>query len=166
VPLDNTPDFLHENVFKPSDERAPFLREYLVDRDVPCPACNYNLRGLQTTACPECAQPLVLRVALAEPHMGRFLAAVIGLAVGFGFQSLLLIYWLYVTGFRDGNIRAADRFLAITLTAALIEGLATFLLLRRRGWFQRSSRAVQHIIIALCWILTAAGFILFARYVR
>lgn len=34
------------------------LRAYLADRDVPCPACGYNLRGITTAACPECGAAL------------------------------------------------------------------------------------------------------------
>jgi hypothetical protein len=30
------------------------LKGYLARRDVPCPSCGYNLRGLRTGACPEC----------------------------------------------------------------------------------------------------------------
>ena len=39
---------------------AALLAAYLAERDVPCPACGYNLRGLKAQACPECTQPPVL----------------------------------------------------------------------------------------------------------
>ncbi|MEQ8770763.1 MAG: hypothetical protein RIB60_09685 [Phycisphaerales bacterium] len=32
------------------------LELYLAERDVPCPGCGYNLRGLTEAACPECAR--------------------------------------------------------------------------------------------------------------
>ncbi len=38
------------------------LREYLATRDVPCPSCGYNLRGVPASTCPECAMPLDLEI--------------------------------------------------------------------------------------------------------
>jgi hypothetical protein len=37
------------------------LRRYLADHDVPCPACGYNLRGLEGEVCPECGDVVALR---------------------------------------------------------------------------------------------------------
>ncbi len=34
------------------------LRRFLATRDVSCPACRYNLRGVQTDRCPECGAHL------------------------------------------------------------------------------------------------------------
>ncbi len=36
------------------EERLRRVREYLATRDVPCPMCRYNLRGLEDPTCPEC----------------------------------------------------------------------------------------------------------------
>jgi hypothetical protein len=33
---------------------------YLADRDVACPGCGYNLRGIRGLSCPECSAPLSL----------------------------------------------------------------------------------------------------------
>lgn len=38
------------------------LRTFLADRDVPCPGCEYNLRGLAESVCPECGIELDLEV--------------------------------------------------------------------------------------------------------
>lgn len=38
------------------------LREYLAERDVACPGCGYNLRGLTQTNCPECGRALSVGV--------------------------------------------------------------------------------------------------------
>jgi len=32
----------------------PYLISYLAEQDIPCPGCQYNLRGLQQDHCPEC----------------------------------------------------------------------------------------------------------------
>ena len=38
----------------PSPNQAELLRAYLAGRDIPCPGCGYNLRGLTIQTCPEC----------------------------------------------------------------------------------------------------------------
>ena len=72
-----------------SEARA--LVEYLRDRDVVCPLCHYNLRGLDTPRCPECGRQLELRVGLTEPRQGAWLAALISSALPAGIGVLLLI---------------------------------------------------------------------------
>ncbi|MEM9166951.1 MAG: hypothetical protein AAGB48_07975 [Planctomycetota bacterium] len=37
---------------------ADQLRAYLAERDVPCPRCGYNLRGVREPVCPECGRTL------------------------------------------------------------------------------------------------------------
>lgn len=34
------------------------IRSMLADKDVPCPNCEYNLRGVQGGCCPECGRDL------------------------------------------------------------------------------------------------------------
>lgn len=64
------------------------VRAYVAERDVPCPGCGYNLRGLTGERCPECNEALEVRIGLAEPRMGAFIACVVGLAVGAGAAGL------------------------------------------------------------------------------
>lgn len=54
------------------------LHAFLADRDVPCPHCGYNLRGLQAGVCPECKHDLRLKLD------GDFAAM----------RYLPLLYWL------------------------------------------------------------------------
>lgn len=44
------------------------LALFLAEHDVPCPnpKCNFNLRGLKDTTCPECKEPLNLAVRRPE----------------------------------------------------------------------------------------------------
>jgi hypothetical protein len=37
------------------------MARYLHDRDVYCPGCGYNLRGVQTNVCPECGRSLTMQ---------------------------------------------------------------------------------------------------------
>lgn len=46
------------------------LRRYLAERDVPCPGCGYNLRGLGENCCPECGRELSYRELSRERPRG------------------------------------------------------------------------------------------------
>jgi hypothetical protein len=37
---------------------AERIRRYMAERDLPCPGCKYNLRGIAADACPECGRQL------------------------------------------------------------------------------------------------------------
>jgi hypothetical protein len=45
------------------------LKAYLADRDTKCPGCGYNLRGLASSTCPECA------IALSQSKIENAAAA-------------------------------------------------------------------------------------------
>ena len=54
----------------PDAEKA--LIDYLAANDVPCPACEYNLRGLEDTTCPECGEPITIK----SLNLGKLLKSV------------------------------------------------------------------------------------------
>jgi hypothetical protein len=45
---------------EPESTPDPPLEAFLAGRDIPCPKCGYNLRGLRLARCPECRYPLEL----------------------------------------------------------------------------------------------------------
>lgn len=50
------------------------IEQYTANRDVPCPSCEYNLRGIRSEVCPECSQKLdfdELRVAEVARHVKK-----------------------------------------------------------------------------------------------
>jgi hypothetical protein len=98
-PLPARPDPT-DPAFRRSREK---LIDFLSDSDTPCPACNYNLRALTTTRCPECNQELILQVGLAEPRLAWFITGLVGIGMGLGFSSLLLAYALYWMLLRRGG---------------------------------------------------------------
>lgn len=60
------------------------LAAYLAGRDVACPGCGYNLRGLKAGRCPECDEGLELELRRPELRWGPFIAGLIGLGGTFG----------------------------------------------------------------------------------
>lgn len=84
------------------DTDAALLRAYLATHDERCPSCDYNLRALRTSHCPECGSTLTLKVAIdgSSKSMDHLWAlGYLGLATGAGaplsFVLLLLCAALY-----------------------------------------------------------------------
>jgi hypothetical protein len=46
----------------PHTDAATRLRDYLANHDALCPYCKYNLRGIRSNRCPECAANLDLEL--------------------------------------------------------------------------------------------------------
>src|SRR5688572_33486872 len=91
---------LDEAVEAPIDagERdACALVDYLRERDVACPLCRYNLRGLQTSRCPECGRALTLGVWLAEPRMAAWVVALVPSLLSAG-VGVLMVFAMIATG--------------------------------------------------------------------
>lgn len=141
------------------------LREYLNDRDVPCPSCGYNLRGLTTDVCPECEEHVVLGVRLAEPKLKAFIAAMLGLAVGGGFSAMLIGY----VGIRElGRARGAippDFLQAVIPGLVICGGLLAWLLWKRRV-FCLWPQGVRVGCAMLAWGLALCNLAYFTLFVR
>ncbi|MCH7848632.1 MAG: hypothetical protein IIB53_09755 [Planctomycetes bacterium] len=119
------------------------LRAFLTDRDIPCPVCRYNLRGLPSTSCPECGAQLDLRVGSIDLKLGPWLLCVLATAIPTGFNGILSTIgtigaissaywdstdWLQLAAF-------------IGLTVAF--GSALAIVVRRRSRFLRKTTAAQ-----------------------
>lgn len=48
---------------------------FLKGRSAPCPRCAYDLRDIQTARCPECGEPLILKVGSPKSHFGWLVVA-------------------------------------------------------------------------------------------
>jgi hypothetical protein len=79
--------------------------EFLADRDVPCPECGYNLRGLKDPACPECGLEIRLAVQRSERpdrRMRNLLLLAGAAGVGQGLYSVGAFVWYFLL---DGSMR-------------------------------------------------------------
>lgn len=136
------------------DETAA-LRDYLAHRDVPCPGCGYNLRGLGGAACPECNQTLELTVRLTEGRIGQLILAIVGLAIGAGAGGLLLLVVIIVSLAKSDFPRGSAGFLLIWLPAMAAGCLGPPLLWlcarRGRAWFRAGTSRRRGMVAALAW---------------
>jgi len=55
----------------PQSLLVPFLK----DQTYPCPRCGYDLRGITRAVCPECSEPLVLKVGTPRARFGWLILA-------------------------------------------------------------------------------------------
>lgn len=141
------------------------LRRFLASRDVPCPSCGYNLRGLAGEVCPECRQELVLTVRLAEPRLGWWLAGLIGLACGVGFDALLTVYFITMTILRQ-FMPPAGEFVTAVLAPLAVLAPSLWMWLTQRARIRRQPKRRQVLLALGCWGLMAGSFALFAALVR
>lgn len=136
------------------------LIDFLRIRDVPCPLCGYNLRGLQEPRCPECGRELTLSVGLTEPLLKAWiaLAAALLLPAGIG----MLFAWILVSeGFPRG--RPFTTF-CIFLVIAHIPAAAAAIYFRRR--FLKLAPAVQWRWAVAAMVIGVASIVLFIMSIR
>lgn len=48
---------------------------FLVGRSAPCPRCGYDLRDIERAVCPECGEPLVLKIGSPRVRFGWLVLA-------------------------------------------------------------------------------------------
>lgn len=141
------------------------LKQFLSERDEPCPSCGYNLRGLMTSVCPECRQDLVLGVQLAEPKLKAFIAAVLGFAIGGGFSAMLVGYVIVNQVARGRGSMPPDFFRAI-LPGLIVCGVPLAVLLVKRRAFCRLSQKARVGWAVLAWVLALGNLLYFTAFVR
>jgi len=72
---------------------------FLAGRSVPCPRCAYDLRDIQTARCPECGEPLVLKIGSPRARFGWVVLAMApgcfsGVAALFVMIPVIATIWL------------------------------------------------------------------------
>ncbi len=142
-----------------TDTRKEMLRAFLAEHDEPCPGCGYNLRGLSEATCPECGEELLLRVGMVGPRMKLYLTGLIGLAFGFGFDSIILL-WMFFESLV--GVAWFDFFDAISLLAGFVVcggAMAGWLWFRR--WIRHRSIAIRLGLVVGCWALSAGTAVAF-----
>jgi hypothetical protein len=137
------------------DEDQIALIEFLCERDVPCPSCDYNLRGLTTGICPECGNTLRLGVSLAEPYVKAWIALVVALLPPAGCGLAILISLCYAIlqsrgpmHFNLAKMPLSAAFIFLHFFVSIPSSIAALLM---RRWFMRRPRHVQKITAVCAW---------------
>jgi DNA-directed RNA polymerase subunit RPC12/RpoP len=141
---------------------ADLLRSFLGGRDVPCPQCDYNLRDLAGTRCPECGEEIVLRVNLSEPKQKLLIAGLVGLSAGAGLNGLLVIYWFIQEYLIRRGGPNDNPFLVTTVIGFIVEGAAMALWLVKWRRIRRASSRTRIFFAILCWVLTLFDILWFS----
>lgn len=124
------------------DDEFNMLTTFLGQRDVPCPGCKYNLRGLTGTRCPECDQELALQVGLVEPKIAAFVAGLVGISVGMGGATLLLMGILMSCVKYHKSVKLESDTLWSGMLGFVLSGASMAVWLRSQRWLARRSRVV------------------------
>lgn len=139
-----------------SDEA--FLRQYLAERSVACPMCAYELRGLTSDRCPECGERLVLQVGAAEPKMAAWVAGLIGLAGGAGFNVVLFGWGLLATLVSGFGPELGELIVIFAFAAVGAVALLAWVRLGRR--IRRLPRTGRSLVVLGAWGLSLALVVL------
>jgi len=64
-------------VSRPNADPEAQLVAFVAGRSVPCPRCGYDLRDIRNARCPECAEPLILKVGSPRASFGWLVLAMV-----------------------------------------------------------------------------------------
>lgn len=146
---------------EPRPELVRALEVFVAERDVPCPGCGYNLRGLGGSVCPECGLEVRLGVQLEEPAMGALMVTLAALFSVVGASGALLLAVLWVSAaYGDW---APWQVWVVPVLALFVAGPYSVWLASRRGriWFRRREASVRGALAGGAWAAAAAAFLAF-----
>jgi hypothetical protein len=142
-----------------TDTDAEALIGFLRERDVFCPLCRYNLRGLTVPRCPECGRGLQLSVGVTEPFLRAWITLAVSAcsAAGIG----ILFAWLVITvGWPRGGFGLKNEVLkAVIAFFILMIPSAAFVIIGRRK-FVKWAKRTQWKIAILVAVSTFVAFCL------
>ena len=138
---------------------AELLQAILRDRDMACPACHYNLRGLTADTCPECNLKLAPAVGGQSIRVGGLVFAIIPGSFS-GICTLLLGGMVCASILRsDGPIPG---FVFVLLAFGAISLAAAVVIFVSRARFMRQSMSAQGCWVLLIWLVHLLFFVVAA----
>ncbi len=141
------------------------LQQFLAERDVVCPGCSYNLRGLKSDRCPECGAALELSLRLVEPRQAPLIAGLVGLSAGAGLGGLLLIYGAIVTLLRPGRGGFFD-FFVINGVGFAAHGAVLGLWVWNWHRIRRMKAFKRRLLVLVCWAMPLSFVVIFAARIK
>ncbi len=155
---------------QPLTSDGELLIAYLSQRDVPCPACGYNLRQLQRPSCPECGRDLLLSVGvvggLSNAWITALISALAPAAIGLPFLIGLVIVFGYgatlsdITDEPEGVI-----VLLLVLYSALCIPITIMLLAMRKRFLAAGLPFQRAVATTLAVIASFASLVAFIMLV-
>ncbi|CAG0960231.1 hypothetical protein PHYC_00684 [Phycisphaerales bacterium] len=134
---------------------------FLQGRSAPCPRCAYDLRDIKTATCPECGEPLVLKIGSPQARFGWL---VLAMAPGCfsGVAALFVMIPVFMTireGLRGGSgapwpVMAADAF-------GFLSAAGVALMYRHRHRFMAWTARRQAVFALTVWGVHVLAFGLF-----
>jgi len=151
----------------PAREQAALVA-WLAEHDEPCPVCGYNVRGLTTSACPECAAPLRLGVTSPQHLLGPWLLAIIACSLALGFDGVILTLLttaVIVELFARQTVSVPFMLVGTFVTLGTLSGGTLWLFIARRRQWRMAQANVQWaragaVTVAVFIIHAAAGLML------
>jgi hypothetical protein len=130
----------------PQADDQSILRDFLAERDVRCPACDYSLRGLTGSSCPECSSPIRLTIdhgPLYERGSGPPLVSLAWAAIALtALAAALRTIPLFSLVFHVGGGIGGVPWLHAILRSGIVVGAIALALLAGRARTQHEQRAV------------------------
>jgi hypothetical protein len=140
-----------------ADSDAQALISFVAARDVSCPVCAYNLRGLEAPVCPECAAPLHLQVGSDNLRLGPWFLAVVSLALALGFDgvvSLMVIIAMIRFAPTRGQAWPPILLLLFLVPLGTVSAVGLWQMFARRMQWTRMPRPRQKVRAALIFVVT------------
>jgi len=135
---------------------SELLTLHLARSSDPCPACGYDLRGLQEASCPECGAALALGVVSDRARPGPWSFALVAFALATGFD---VVVTLLLTGAMVAFGAAWELF--IVVVGLSVAGLASVMGLVvvhwERMWWMRLEPAAQWRLAVGLFLLVGLG---------
>lgn len=141
------------------------LLAFVRDRDAACPCCGYNLRNLTKPVCPECEEPLVLKVG-GRTYPIRWLLATVAPGIFTGVTAGIMAV-MFLIALSVGNLRPPSSVpLGVILTGSFFLASAAvagaIIIFSRR--FVRQPQPRQVMWAVLIWVIHLSAFFIFLSY--
>ena len=149
----------------PSSGDSELLRRFLADHSAPCPNCGYELRALTADTCPECGEAIRLGVLLARPRLGMFIAGLVGLSAGLGFNFFVLMWFAYARLMMNVGSAISVREAVPPICCGVVLGGALIPWIRFHARLRAASPVTRALLVSACWIASAASAVWFFWWV-
>jgi hypothetical protein len=122
--------------------------------------CDYNLRDLKKPVCPECSAPLELAVASPSLNPGPWIASIVSVALGAGFDGVVCVLVTALMILQPPRVpaqwmRAIVMLGTFILLTAACAGVLAWIYRSRRRWAYWSRR--RRLVAAWAAFLVTAG---------